>query len=90
MIIDNICNLIQIHTIQKHSPISYQRIQLIRSCQLETMVAISYSKLERMIREGVEGYLENEWDNIIDAITKNIMISLAQGSDEEYRIYPDD
>ena len=54
------------------------------------MVTISYSKLERMIREGVEGYLENEWDNIIDAITKNIMISLAQGSDEEYRIYPDD
>ena len=59
-------------------------------CRLETIVTVSYSKLERMIRDGVKGYLENEWDNIVDTITKNIMISLAQGSDEEYRIYPDD
>ena len=54
------------------------------------MIEISYEQLERTIKAGVEGYLENEWNNIVDTITENIMTALAMGSEEEYRIMPDE
>ena len=54
------------------------------------MTDISYDQLEKAIRDGVEGYLESEWDNIVDAITKSIMTSLAMSRNEDYRIMPDE